>query len=367
MGRGEFRNSWRAPAHDLTSYKFLFSRAPAANADQLDFRAHTRHPWPDIAYAAQMDAIASRRHVALATRDAILIAQRNLAHELHLSDSASIRFDSSVRDILGSMVRGCAQQVSVLTNDQTLALELAGSPSYTIVTPAHPFATFTDRFVAAIYEHHPDLVVVSHVTYDTGFRVDDLDAIAFAAMRCGARVIVDVRRTFMALPIDFGALADQVCLVGDFSAYAMGGGGAAFLHAPSSFGLEPKLRAGSRFDYNALARFNAARRALYDLALETGAIAQRTTRLRAILVKAIAAGQAGALQRATIIDSNASGLPSGFVTLRHASADKWDVKLRSVGIAVDVDESLMRIGLGLYHDEADLDAFCERAATLDLR
>jgi selenocysteine lyase/cysteine desulfurase len=170
--------------------------------------------------------------------------------------------------------------------------------------------------------------------------------------------------------------------------YAMAGENAAYLHAPPGFAPRPLQtgwfadfgamedkqgevgynKDGSRFlgatyDPTGLYRFNAIRRMLDGEGLDTAAIAKRCETLRAMLVTAIEAGEAGAtLRGADVLKPNAAGSQSRFISLRHPNAVEWKSRLMAENIITDARDDILRIGVALYHEEADVGAFCAGVA-----
>ncbi len=96
--------------------------------------------------------------------------------------------------------------------------------------------------------------------------------------------------------------------------------------------------------------------------LDTAKISSRLAPLRETLVAAIEAGQAGVLAEAELLKPNASGHQSRFISLRHPRATHWKARLFEANIITDARDDVLRIGLGLYHDDEDLPAFCAGVA-----
>ena len=74
-----------------------------------------------------------------------------------------------------------------------------------------------------------DLVVVSEVVFNTGQRLDDLDAIVRAAHTAGGRMLLDVYHSLGVLPVDVQQ-SDVDFAVGGSYKYLRGGPGACFLY-----------------------------------------------------------------------------------------------------------------------------------------
>ncbi|MBI3437086.1 MAG: class V aminotransferase [Proteobacteria bacterium] len=386
----------------VKSYKKLFSRAIAANPDRLHFAAHSHHLWPDASYeghlAAWNDAaeLADRKWEKI-FGEVVPKAQTRIAEELKLPDPDTIAFAPSTHELLVRIFSAKAggAPLDVLTSDgefhsfrrQGARWEEDGRIRRRIV-PCEPFETFSERYIAAARERAPDIAFLSHVMFKSGLRFDGVDELAAIARPDGPWVVLDLYHSFMAMPCDFSAVADRVFLLGGGYKYAMAGEGAAYIHAPPGYGARPSntgwfaefgaieakhgsavgygndgLRYfGATFDATGLYRFNAVRRMLADESLDTDAIASRIAPLREQLVAAIESGEAGVLREADLLKPNMTGFQSRFISLRDLRATAWKARLFDANIITDARDDVLRIGLGLYHDEEDIGAFCAGVA-----
>ena len=163
----------------------------------------------------------------------------------------------------------------------------------------------------------------------------------------------------------------------------MAGEGCAFLHAPPGFGPRPPVTGwfaefedltlspgsvgyasdatrfmGATFDPSALYRFNAVRRMLASNGLATVAISSHVERLQRQLVEALA--------QSPFREAEALNNPGDarFLAWRSSKAQDWCVDLQAKGCITDVRGDVIRVGLGLYHDESDIAAFAALAAGL---
>jgi selenocysteine lyase/cysteine desulfurase len=196
-------------------------------------------------------------------------------------------------------------------------------------------------------------------------------------------VALDGYHAFMAMPLDLSAVADRLFYLGGGYKYAMAGEGAAFLHAPPGFGARPTVTGwfaefadlegppgvvgyardaarflGATFDASGLYRLNAVFRMLEAEGLTTAAVADHVNRLLADLQSRVLRGEAGRLGEAEILNPVAPGPRARYLAFRHPDAQAWKAALARRGVVVDVRDDVLRVGLGLYHDEADLDRFC---------
>jgi selenocysteine lyase/cysteine desulfurase len=381
----------------VKSYKRLFSRALAAAPGRLHFAAHSHHLWPDASYDGHMEAwddaarLADRKWERI-FGEVIPQAQRNIASELRLPDPSTISFAPNTHELLVRIFSARAENrpLDVLTSDgefhsfrrQSSRWAEDGRVRLRIVA-CEPFATFTERYLAELERAKPDIAFLSHFMFKSGLRFDGARELASRAAADGMWAVLDLYHSFMAMPCDFAAVADRVFLLGGGYKYAMSGEGAAYMHAPPSFALRPQNtgwfadfgaiearqgeigygRDGSRFmgatfDATGVYRFNAVRAMLEREALNTELIGDRMATLRTTLCGAITSGEAGVLGEAELLRPNAAGPHARFISLRHPSATQWKARLFEHDIITDARDDVLRIGLGLYHDEADVEKLC---------
>lgn len=384
----------------MKSYKHLFSRALAAAPGRIHFAAHSHHLWPDASYEGHMAAWDDAASLADKKWDKIFgevipRAQENIAHELKLPDPRSIGFAPNTHELLVRLfsARSGAATLDVLTTDgefhsfrrQSARWEEDGRILRRIV-PCEPFDTFNARFLAALDEKTPDIAFISQVMFRSGLRFDGAEQLAARTRPDGMWAVIDLYHAFMAMPCDFARLADRVFLLGGGYKYAMAGEGAGFIHAPPGYALRPENTGwfadfgaieakqgevaytndggrflGATYDPTGLYRFNAVQAMLLREELDTAAISARCESLRAQMLAAIEAGEAGALADAEILRPNAQGPNARFLALRHPRATEWKAKLMAANIITDARDDVLRIGFGLYQDEADAPAFCKAA------
>ncbi len=383
----------------MKSYKHLFSRALAVAPGRKHFAAHSHHLWPDASFDGHMEAWTDA--AALADKkwnrifgEVIPRAQENVARELNLPDPTTIAFAPNTHELLMRLFSARkAGPIEVLTSDgefhsfrRQAARWTEDGWVTTRVVPWEPFETFTERYLAAMREKRPDIAFLSHVMFKSGLRFDGVDELASYAAPDGTWIALDLYHSFMALPCDFSAVADRVFLLGGGYKYAMAGEGAGYIHAPPGYAARPSYTGwfadfvaieakqhgvaysadggrflGATFDATGLYRFNAVCAMLAREGLSTAQITARVAALRAPLTQMIEAGGAGVLREAQILRPNAHGPNARFVSLRHPKATAWKAALMDADIITDARDDVLRIGLGLYHDEEDVPAFCEAA------
>ena len=380
--------------------KDLFSRALSV-AGRLHMAAHSHHLWPDATLAAQVEAWEDGALLADHKWDKALgqvypAAQGLVARELNLPSPDSVVFAPNTHALLAGLVSAIARRpVRILSTDgefhsfrrQAQRWAETGEVELTLVDSEA--ADFAERFAAAARGGDFDLIFVSHVFFRTGRVFDNVWDLADLSRPEGPWLVVDGYHGFRAAPTDLSAVADRVFYLAGGYKYAMAGEGAAFLHAPPGFGPRPALTGwyaefgdlegppggvgyvtdagrflGATFDPSGLYRFVAAGRMLEAEGLTTTAVAAHVAGLRRLLLDEIAAGRAGPLKDALVLNPPGAGPQARFLALRHPNAGAWKSALAQRGVVVDVRDDVLRVGLSIYHDAGDIERF--GAACLDL-
>lgn len=384
----------------MKSYKHLFERALNAAPGRVHFAAHSHHLWPDASFDGHMEAWQDAAALADKKWDKVFgevmpRAQENVARELNLPDPRTIGFAPNTHELLVRLfsARAARGPLDVLTTDGEFHSFRRQSARWAEenrvalrVVPCEPFETFTQRYLAAMREKTPDIAFLSAVMFRSGLRFDGIAELADRASPDGMWAVVDLYHSFMALPSDFGAVADRMFFLGGGYKYAMTGEGAGFIHAPPGYAARPQntgwfadfgaieakqgevgySRDGARFlgatyDPTGLYRFNAVRAMLAREGLTTDVITARCATLRQAMIEAIRAGDAGELAEAELLEPNAHGPNARFIALRHANATSWKASLMAADLITDARDDVLRIGFGLYQDDDDVTAFCAGA------
>lgn len=379
----------------MAARKDLFSRALGVPG-RLHMAAHSHHLWPDVTLDAQVDAWRDAAMLADHKWDKALgevypAAQGLVARELNLPSPDTVVFAPNTHTLLAGLKSAVDRKpVRILSTDgefhsfrrQAQRWVEAGEIELTLVESERP--DFADRFINAARTGQYDLIFVSHVFFKTGFVFDRVWELAALSKPEGPWLVVDGYHGFRAVPTDLSAVADRVFYLAGGYKYAMAGEGAAFLHAPPGFGPRPVLTGwyaefgdlegppggvgytvdagrfmGATFDPSGLYRFVAAGRMLEAEGLTTAAIAAHVGELMRSLLAA------DPLKGAMVMNPPGDGSQARFLALRHEKASAWKQALAEKGVVVDVRDDVLRIGLSVYHDEADLTAFCAACAELE--
>jgi kynureninase len=364
-----------------------FSRFLEALPGRLHAAAHSHHPWPDVSFEAHQQAWLDAAGLMddkweKVFAEVIPEAQGHVARRLGLSDPATVAFAPTTHELLMRLL-SCLPELRVLTTDaefhsftrQMRRLEEDGLAQVERVA-AEPFGSFPERFGEALVRGGHSLVFFSHVHFNSGYVIPDVEALVTAASP-DAMVVVDGYHGFMALPTDLSAIEGRAFYMAGGYKYAMAGEGACFLHCPSDWcprprdtgwfaGFEGMAEAqreevpypadGSRFlgatlDPAPLYRFNAVQRWLDELGVTVDAIHAHVGRLQKLLLDRLGeTWQAALVPRGPEVDDRGN-----FLTFRLPEAGAAYRRLHDAGVITDYRHDRLRIGFGIYHDESDVE------------
>ena len=380
------------------SFKHFFSRSLGADPNRLHMASHSHHLWPDASFEGQTECWNDAARFADSKWDRIMDevwpeAQGHVAAELGTGMADAIVFAPNTHQLLVSLFAAASATwpIRVLTSDgefhsarrQFARWEESGAAAVERVS-AEPFDTFSDRFLDRARSGEHDFIFVSQVLFGSGRRFERVDELAQIARPDGPWVVIDGYHAFMAVETPFGGTAPQSAFyLGGGYKYAMAGEGCAFLHAPPGFGERPRITGwfaefedltlppgsvgyrkdamrfmGATFDASGLYRFNAVQRMLKENGLTTARISSHVTALQDRLLGATGGT---ALRRAERLNRPGD---ARFLAFRSPEAQRWSSDLEAMNCITDVRGDVIRIGLGIYHDESDIDRFARLAAEL---
>jgi kynureninase len=375
----------------MKSYKPLFSSALQHIPAHRHAAAHSHHLRPDVVRHAQN--VCSDDVFRLADlkwqkffEEVYPGARAHVARVLGTGRPESVVFAASTHELLTRLLSCLAAPVRILTSDsefhsaarQFRRLEEGGLARLTRV-PAEPFASFPERFASAGRAGH-DLVFVSHVFFNSGYVVPDLEALVAAVTDPATFVVIDGYHAFLALPVDLRRLRERVFYLAGGYKYAMSGEGACFLHAPEGYGLRPvntgwfagfgslETASGAAVSYPADAsrfagaslapdgiyRFDAVLTLLSREGVDSATVHERVQALQELFLQELSTP---ALAYEQLLLHGARG---NFLTWRSPHAAALQQRLAALGVICDHRDDRLRLGFGLYHDPEDM----ERMAAL---
>jgi kynureninase len=383
------------------SLKPHFSRALAGGEGKMHFAAHSHHLWPDVTYAAHMQAWQDAASQwddkwTIVFDEVIPKAQRHIARHLNLPDPTAIAFAPNTHEfvlrLLSCLPAGRVPRV--LTTDsefhsfsrQVKRLAEDGLIELTSVATA-PFEEFPARFAAAAAARH-DMVFVSQVFFNSGFASADLEALVDAVPDPETLVVVDGYHGFMARPTDLSRVAGRAFYMAGGYKYAMAGEGACFLVCPPGVAPRPRdtgwyaafgaLAAspgglteyapggarfmGATFDPSGLYRFNAAMDWLEAQGIDAEGVHARACAMQAAFSEEVDRLGVPGLRSGDLIVPVGAPAHGNFLAYRSPHAAALHGRLAAAGIVIDVRGDVLRVGFGVYHDHTDVPKIVARIA-----
>ena len=374
----------------MKSHKQLFSLALAHLPAARHAAAHSHHLRPDVVKDAEdactLDAICNADLKWDKFFEQIYpSAQAHVARLLGTGRPQNVVFASSTHELLTRLLSCLPSPLDILTTDsefhsaarQFRRLEEAGLARVTRVA-AEPFESFPERFAAAASDVF-SLVFLSHVFFNSGYVVPDLEAMVSAvtaSARSDAFVVIDGYHAFCALPVDLSQLQARVFYMAGAYKYAMSGEGACFMHAPDGYGPRPidtgwfagfsalaeasngavpyptdaSRFAGATLAPDGIYRFDAVMSLLKREGIDPNGIHQRVRELQRDFLDRLSTP---AFPRSTLLLPGECG---NFLTWRSEQAQALHARLRALGVICDYRCDRLRLGFGIYHDPADIQA-----------
>ena len=369
-----------------------FSRFREANPGWLHFGAHSHHPWPDASQSAHEQywrdaATRLDRKWEKVFGQVVPAAQRHVARLLSLPEPGQVAFAPNTHEFVCRLF-SCldfSRPVRVLASAHEFhsfrrqARRLVETGRVELVEiPAEPYATFTDRYLEAARAGRWDLLWFSHVFFDSGFVIADLERLV-AAAPAEPMLVVDGYHAFCALPVDLSAIHRRAFYLAGGYKYAMSGEGACFLAVPPGNTMRPVDTGwfasfetlsgapgaqvpyadgagrfwGSTFDASGLYRFGAAMDWLQSTGTGIADIHRHAQALHARFL-------AGAPALAPALVPPAGVARGNFLTFACDDAEALHQRILEADVYIDRRGQRIRFGFGVYHDEAAVDALLER-------
>lgn len=377
-----------------------FSRFFAADPGRLHFAAHSHHPWPDATEAAHAQywtdsaTLADRKweHVLGAV---LPRAQDHVARLLRLSDARQVAFAPNTHEFV-TRLYSCLEgdgPFRVLTSAhefhsfrrQTRRLQESGRVVVEEI-PGEPWDTFTQRFIDAARSSPWDMVFLSHVFFDSGFVVPDLEKIVDAAP-ADALVAIDGYHAFCALPVNLSRIHRRAFYIAGGYKYAMSGEGCCFLTVPPGTRLRPTHTGwfasfdslsgdapavvpyasdafrfwGSTFDPSGLYRFDAAMAWLASTGTPIDAVHHHSVAMQKHFLDGLLRMELAELAPGHLVPP--AGVKRGnFLAFDLDDAEDRYGRIAAAGVAIDRRGRRLRFGFGVYHDQAQVEQLLARLA-----
>lgn len=368
------------------SLKGGFSRFFEAAPDRLHFAAHSHHPWPDVSFEAHQRAWLDAARLADDKWEPVFgelmpATRTQIASALGLSDPDTLVFSPNTHDLLVRIFSSLDTPVHILTSDaefhsftrQSKRWEEAGLAIVDQVS-AEPFDTFAERFTNAARTGGHGLVYLSHVFFDSGFVVPDLDRIVSSVSDETTPIVIDGYHAFMAFPVHLGSIQDRVFYLAGGYKYAMSGEGVCFLHSPPghiprpvdtgwyagfvqlesgigdgvAYSTDGSRFSGATFDVSGVYRMNAVLGWLESEGVTPESISKHVKRLQDRFLNS-------EILTAEMVPPQPHDR-GNFLTFHTENAEEIYRTLHDRGVITDYRRDRLRVGFGVYNDTEDVDS-----------
>lgn len=368
-----------------------FSHFLNAVPGRLHVAAHSHHYWPDITFDAQtaawQDAAFHADNKWAHIFGTVMPALRqDLAQVLNLPDPGSIVFAQNTHEFVVRLL-SCLpahKPARILTTDsefhsfdrQIKRLEEENILTVTRIT-TQPFDSFAARFAEAAGQDY-DMIFLSHVFYNSGFMLDNLEQIIGRVKNDETIIVFDGYHAFMALPVDLSRIAHRAFYLAGGYKYAMSGEGACFMHCPPGYGARPRNTgwfagfgaladarshdvpfgqdasrfAGATADVSGLYRMRAVLDWLRDKNITPADIHAHVHKLQTQFVEGLQDHPLVTPQDLIVPVSDTRR--GNFLTFKTHQAGDICARLKEKGIITDYRGDGLRFGFGIYHDTQDI-------------
>lgn len=405
---------------DLKSYRQNYSRFLDLDPGKLHFAAHSHHPWPDCTRAAHLqywdDSAKGMDHKWDAIFETVLgTAKTSIAELLNLEDATTLVTAPNTHEFMARLL-SClpvGKPVRLLTTDsefhsadrQIRRFEEEENVTVDRVS-VEPFETFSTRFKAKLLDPSLsyDFVFFSHVFFNSGFIVKDLESIvetvSVKTVKSSQTILaIDGYHAFCAIPIDLKKIQSRVFYLAGGYKYAQSGEGACFMHVPKNCILRPAntgwfahyesltensltqkevtenstalkmIRktqysedgtrfAGATSDPTCWYRFNAVMNWWKRDAISVASTREHVKTLQRLFLdqtKEHALKEWTEEKLVVKIDDCGS-----FLTFSFPDAQKKVEKLKEKNVIVDARNDRLRVGFGIYQSQKDIDLLVKR-------
>jgi selenocysteine lyase/cysteine desulfurase len=374
-------------------YKKYYQRFIEANKEIQHYAAHSHHYWPDVTREATIQywddsakMVDDKWNHIFGVK--IPQAQKLIAEVLHLAHPEQIVFAPNTHEFVYRLLSclNLSKEVKVLTTDSEFYSferqinRLAESPNIHVdKVQTLDFATFEDRFIEKIKTEEYDLIFLSHVFFNSGVVVQNLEKIVNAVKTPNTIIVIDGYHSFMVIPTDLRFLQNRIFYISGSYKYAQGGEGCCFMYVPPKCELRPIYTgwfagfselatkggevtytkdayrfAGSTMDYSALYRLISVLELFKKDKITVQMIHDYVLKLQLNFRAMLAKVNHPVLNEKNILhlDFNKHGHFYAFESGSSDIAKKLHDELYARNIRTDYRGSRLRFGFGLYQEES---------------
>ncbi len=378
----------------MVSYKQHYQGFISQHRERLHCAPHSHHYWPDVTQQAQLDYWLDSARGVDHKWDAIFSeripdVQRRLAALLHYPHPEQWVFASNTHELLYRLMSCFAanQPLHILTTDSEFhsfsrqLRRLQERPNVRVTSiSTQPFASFPERWQAAVQAGSYQLIFISQVFYNSGVIAPAVET-WLPWVEPSTQVVIDGYHGCGAIPTDLSGVADRVFYLAGAYKYLQAGEGCCFMAVPKHCSLRPEYTgwfadfanlakpqagaveyaadgyrfAGATMDFSALYRLQAVLRWWQQDGLTVAHMHRHVQQLQQAFLQVIARAQHPLLNESNRL-FHAGADHGHFFTYQLPSAEQVTalaLQLAAAGIDTDYRGDRLRFGFALYHDAAD--------------
>lgn len=373
-------------------YKKYYQRFLEANIGIQHYASHSHHYWPDITREATLNYwddsakfVDDKWEHIFSTK--LPETQKLIASILKLSAPEQIVFAPNTHEFICRLL-SCfdpKKTIKILSTDSEFysfdrqVNRLAEESLVEIEKiETNPFDNFEERFINKIKNNKYDFIFLSHIFFNSGMAIKNLNAIVDAVTDNNTMIVIDGYHSFMAIPTDLSQIESRVFYLSGAYKYAQGGEGFCFLHVPKNSQYRPLNTgwfaghseltstggsvsypdngfrfAGSTMDFTALYRLNAVLNLFKQDNLSVEKIHAHVQMLQHNFRQHLLSIDHPFLTEKNIlnVDYNYHGHFLTFAMPGPEHTKKLHAQLRSKKIMTDFRGSKLRFGFGIYQND----------------
>ena len=373
-------------------YKKYYSRFLAANLGIQHYACHSHHYWPDVTREATLQYWDDSAKYVDDKWDYIFSnkipeTQKLIAEVLNLSHPFQIAFAPNTHEFVTRLL-SCFnphKKIKILTTDSefySFDRQINRFNEENLIevekVEVNPFDNFEKRFIEKIKTNHYDMIFTSHVFFNSGMVIKNLEKIVSAVRDTETMIVIDGYHGFMAVPTDLSKIESRIFYLSGSYKYAQGGEGCCFLTVPKNSKYRPLNTgwfaghseltvnsgnvtypdngfrfAGSTMDYTALYRLNAVLNLFKNENITVDKIHAHIQKLQTNFRDHLLKIDHPYLTEKNIlsVDYNHHGHFLTFAMPSPEHTKKLHDELRAHNIWTDYRGSKLRFGFGLYQNE----------------
>lgn len=239
----------------MKNYSSLFSQFIKGHGEQIHFRAHSHHFWPDVTKDAVLEYFEDSATLSDDKWEKIFCekipqAQKLIADTFNFSKPSNIVFAQNTHELffrLFSSLMNKNKKIKILTTDgEFLSFDRQAKRlledhwiKLEIISTA-PFNTLVSRLIDAGVKNVPDIVFVSQVFFNSAVALTqkEIEDLSFA-FKGKSLFVLDGYHGFMALPLDLSKIQNDLFYLAGSYKYLGAGEGCCFMTIPEGCKLRP--------------------------------------------------------------------------------------------------------------------------------